>query len=255
MSLDTARTRATLIVSYDKLSRILIAGHCRCTFFGHATPDRAGARPYRVQCRVARCDMGDRWPARPIAINRQIPGSLVTVIQAARQKLDAVSPLSPLTFHFSPFTPFRVSSRAPFLRQSRVVTETQFLIGLRVLCGLLCNLLPWVPVDEGFPEAMPVSRERRDRSNIAVARFLDMPRRIAQERVQCRVARCDMGDRWPARPIAINRQIPGSLVTVIQQRGRSSTRRRRFHLSPFTSHLSPPFASLHGPHSLGKAEL
>ena len=31
---------------------------CRCTFFGHATPDRAGARPYRVQCRVARCDMG-----------------------------------------------------------------------------------------------------------------------------------------------------------------------------------------------------
>src|SRR5208282_1282263 len=29
-------------------------------------------------------------------------------------------------------------SRAPFLRQSGVVTETQFLIGLRVLCGLLC---------------------------------------------------------------------------------------------------------------------
>jgi hypothetical protein len=27
-------------------------------FLGHATPDRAGARPYRVQCRVARCDMG-----------------------------------------------------------------------------------------------------------------------------------------------------------------------------------------------------
>ena len=27
-------------------------------FFGHATPDRAGARPYRVKCRVARCDMG-----------------------------------------------------------------------------------------------------------------------------------------------------------------------------------------------------
>ena len=32
--------------------------YCRCTFFGHATPDRAGARPYRVQCRVARCSMG-----------------------------------------------------------------------------------------------------------------------------------------------------------------------------------------------------
>jgi hypothetical protein len=32
--------------------------YCRGTFFGHATPDRAGARPYRVQGRVARCDMG-----------------------------------------------------------------------------------------------------------------------------------------------------------------------------------------------------
>src|SRR5271165_3177737 len=30
----------------------------RCTFFGHATPDLAGARPYRVQCRVGRCDIG-----------------------------------------------------------------------------------------------------------------------------------------------------------------------------------------------------
>jgi len=30
----------------------------RCTFFGHATPDRAGAHPYRVQSRVAQCDMG-----------------------------------------------------------------------------------------------------------------------------------------------------------------------------------------------------
>src|SRR5271169_5807702 len=98
MSLDTARTRATLIVSYDKLSRILIAGHCRCTFFGHATPDRAGARPYRVQCRVARCDMGDRWPARAVAINRQIRSPCHSH-PAARQKLDAVSP-----FRLSPFT-------------------------------------------------------------------------------------------------------------------------------------------------------
>jgi hypothetical protein len=31
--------------------------YCRGKFFGHATPDRAGACPYRVQCRVARCDM------------------------------------------------------------------------------------------------------------------------------------------------------------------------------------------------------
>ena len=32
--------------------------YCPCTFFGHPTPDRAGARPYRIQYRVARCDMG-----------------------------------------------------------------------------------------------------------------------------------------------------------------------------------------------------
>jgi hypothetical protein len=41
----------------------------------------------------------------------------------------------------TPLIPFRVFSRvsrAPFLRQSGVVTGTQFLIGLRVLCGLLC---------------------------------------------------------------------------------------------------------------------
>ena len=41
----------------------------------------------------------------------------------------------------TPLIPFRVFSRvsrAPFLRQSGVVTEIQFLIGLRVLCGLLC---------------------------------------------------------------------------------------------------------------------
>ena len=36
--------------------------YCRCTFFGHATPDRAGARPYRVQCRVARFEHGPPSP-------------------------------------------------------------------------------------------------------------------------------------------------------------------------------------------------
>src|SRR5271165_2448492 len=41
-----------------------------------------------------------------------------------------------------PFGVFWRVSRAPFLRQSGVVTETQFLIGLRVLCGLLCSALP-----------------------------------------------------------------------------------------------------------------
>ena len=81
--------------------------YCRCTFFGHATPDRAGARPYRVQCRVARCDMG--LPAH------------------------TSHPLSRL---------FACFAGAPFLRQSEVVTGTQFLIGLRVLCGLLCSALP-----------------------------------------------------------------------------------------------------------------
>jgi len=97
---------------------------------------------------------------------------------------------------------------------------------------------------------------RRDRSNIAVARFLNMPRRIAQERVPTASnfgsRDADMGDRWPARRIAINRQIPGLLVTVIQQRGRNSTRCRRFtsHLSLLTFH---PFRVFRGPYSLGKA--
>jgi hypothetical protein len=91
--------------------------YCRCTFFGHATPDRAGARPYRVQGRVARCDMG--LPAH--------------------------------TCH-----PIWRLSRGPLLSQSGAVTETQFLIGLRVLCGLLCSALStlhWVPVGDGFREA------------------------------------------------------------------------------------------------------
>ena len=35
--------------------------YCRCTFFGHATPDRAGARPYRVRLRVEQCD----WASPP----------------------------------------------------------------------------------------------------------------------------------------------------------------------------------------------
>src|SRR5271169_7049952 len=62
---------------------------------------------------------------------------------------------------------------------------------------------------------------RRDRSNIAVARFLDMPRRIAQERVP---TASNVGSRdvtWPPSP-----------------------------------HLSSPFAFFRvfrGPHSLGKA--
>jgi hypothetical protein len=60
---------------------------------------RAAESASRVQCRVARCNMG----------------------------------LPVYTSH-----PLSRVSRAPFLRQSGVVTGTQFLIGLRVLCGLLC---------------------------------------------------------------------------------------------------------------------
>src|SRR5271165_5734797 len=62
MSLDTARTRATLIVSYDKLSRILIAWHCRCTFFGHIAQERV---PERVP---TASNVGSRdvtWPPSP----------------------------------------------------------------------------------------------------------------------------------------------------------------------------------------------
>ena len=85
--------------------------YCRCTFFGYATPDRAGARP---ACRVARCDIGSQ-----------------------------PTPLIPFWRLFACFA-------GPFLRQSGVVTETQLLIGLRVLCGLLwiCSsssvaAMPW----------------------------------------------------------------------------------------------------------------
>jgi hypothetical protein len=39
------------------------------------------------------------------------------------------------------FGVFLACFAGPFLRQSGAVTEAQFLIGLRVLCGLLCRLL------------------------------------------------------------------------------------------------------------------
>jgi hypothetical protein len=48
---------ATVEVQRIKEVRLVEETYCRGTFFGHATPDRAGARPYRVQGRVARCDM------------------------------------------------------------------------------------------------------------------------------------------------------------------------------------------------------
>src|SRR5580698_5126885 len=48
-------------------------------FFGHATPDRAGARPYRVRCRVARCGMGlsAHTPSSPFASFRVFRGPWV----------------------------------------------------------------------------------------------------------------------------------------------------------------------------------
>ena len=97
--------------------------YCRCTFFGHATPDRTGARPgarpYRVQCRVARCDIGDRWPAPDLLqyCNKSTDSrSPCHSHPEARQKLDAVSP-----FHLSLLT-FHPLSRAPFLRQAATLT-------------------------------------------------------------------------------------------------------------------------------------
>src|SRR5271166_4477879 len=104
-------------------------------------------------------------------------------------------------------------------QQSGVVTETQFLIGLRVLCGLLRNFESFLPdearimrVSNFCASALPplgtggrfstskASRERRDRSNIAVARSLSMPRRIAQERVP---TASNVGSRdvtWASQP-------------------------------------------------------
>ena len=79
---------------------------CIRTSVNDVSGPNTGARPYRVQCRVERCD----W-ARPLI----------------------------------PFRVFSRVSRAPhFLRQSEVVTGTQFLIGLRVLCGLKRDAsTPW----------------------------------------------------------------------------------------------------------------
>ena len=37
--------------------------YCCRTLFGRATPDHAGACPYRVECRVARCDMASQLMA------------------------------------------------------------------------------------------------------------------------------------------------------------------------------------------------
>src|SRR5271165_2469128 len=79
-----------------------------------------------------------------------------------------------------------------FPLQSGVVTETQFLIGLRVLCGLLCICSS----STGGPT-------RRDRSLIAIARFSDMPRRIAQERVP---TASNVGSRdltWASQPTTL----------------------------------------------------
>jgi hypothetical protein len=82
--------------------------YCHCTFFCTC---HAGARPYRVLCQVARCDMGP--PSQP-----------------------------------TPLIPFRVFSR---------VSRAHSLGNPRTLTAF--------------------GPTRRDRSNIAVARFLDMPRR------------------------------------------------------------------------------
>jgi len=59
-----------------------------------------------------------------------------------------------------PFGVFWPVSRGRFLRQSGVVIETQFLICLRVLCGLLCSALStlhWVPVGDGFEKKVGIA--------------------------------------------------------------------------------------------------
>jgi hypothetical protein len=56
----------------------------------------------------------------------------------------------------TPLIPFGVFRGAHYLVKSGAVTETLFLIGLRVPCGLLCSALStlhWVPVGDGFREA------------------------------------------------------------------------------------------------------
>jgi|SRR5271165_5776274 len=72
--------------------------YCRCTFFGHATPDRAGARPYRVQGRVARLAwVIDGLPDLLQSIDKfQVPLSHPSSSAAETRPVVAVSLL---TFH------------------------------------------------------------------------------------------------------------------------------------------------------------
>ena len=69
-----------------------------------------------------------------------------SLVQCRVARCDMGLPTPHLSFHLASFG-------GP---QSGAVTETQFLIGLRVLCGLLCSALStlhWVPVGDGFREA------------------------------------------------------------------------------------------------------
>jgi len=106
---------AFALLPFQRLRTLGLQG----TELAHAT-DHAGACPYRVQCRVARCDMGDRWHARAVAINRQIPGPGHSHPAARRNPTRCrrfTSHFSLLTFH-----PLSRLSRAPFLRQSETLT-------------------------------------------------------------------------------------------------------------------------------------
>jgi hypothetical protein len=96
--------------------------YCRCTFFEHATPDRAGARPKVSKCApgfapYARVPSNPDEPAsRPNAKQRgaHSGGARPYRVQCRVARCASASQPTPLF----PFRVFSRVSRAPFLRQS-----------------------------------------------------------------------------------------------------------------------------------------
>ena len=138
------------------------------------TPGTISSKSQQSKCNGSR---NQGWSKRLIAVARFLDMPRRIAQERVPTASNVGSRDATWTSRPTPLIPFRVFSRvsrAPFLSQSGVVTETQFLIGL--------------------------GPTRRDRSNIAVARFLDMPRRIAQERVPTAFKVGSRDVTWTSRP-------------------------------------------------------
>jgi hypothetical protein len=135
--------------------------YCRCTFFGYATPDRAGARPYRVQCRVARCDMG--LPAHTSHSIWRLFACFAGPRPTRRDRSNIA------VAHF--WTCHAGSRRSASRVQCRVAR-----------CDMASQPTPLIPFGV-FSRVSRAPDQLGGTGQIGVARFLDMPRRIARERV------------------------------------------------------------------------